>query len=120
MQSCLFQLAIPVVPTIRVIVTFTKFEGLEPLDEFQTPPSSPTSDDFEESTEDTVITQPSSSNSSWFRWKKSVRPETGSSVNDPYSSFDATGDPFDLSPDYKWITEEEFHRRRLERKAEMK
>ncbi|KAF2314117.1 hypothetical protein GH714_022377 [Hevea brasiliensis] len=36
------KVAIPVVPTIRVLVTFTKFEELQPLDEFATPPSSPT------------------------------------------------------------------------------
>ncbi|KAA8548457.1 hypothetical protein F0562_000141 [Nyssa sinensis] len=36
------KVAIPVVPTIRVLVTFTKFEELQPLDEFSTPPSSPT------------------------------------------------------------------------------
>ncbi|KAJ0787649.1 putative ankyrin repeat domain-containing protein [Helianthus annuus] len=37
------KVAIPVIPTIRVLVTFTKFEELQPLDEFTTPPSSPTS-----------------------------------------------------------------------------
>ncbi|KAF9606214.1 hypothetical protein IFM89_023669 [Coptis chinensis] len=31
------KVAIPVVPTIRVLVTFTKFEELQPLDEFSTP-----------------------------------------------------------------------------------
>ncbi|KAF9619103.1 hypothetical protein IFM89_005117 [Coptis chinensis] len=34
------KVAIPVVPTIRVLVTFTKFEELQPLDEFSTPPLS--------------------------------------------------------------------------------
>ncbi|KAF9625517.1 hypothetical protein IFM89_023828 [Coptis chinensis] len=35
------KVVIPVVPTIRVLVTFTKFEELQPLDEFSTPPLSP-------------------------------------------------------------------------------
>ncbi|XAR64893.1 hypothetical protein NMG60_11008782 [Bertholletia excelsa] len=35
------KLAIPIVPTIRVLVTFTKFEELQPAEEFSTPPSSP-------------------------------------------------------------------------------
>ncbi|KAF9597798.1 hypothetical protein IFM89_021883 [Coptis chinensis] len=35
------KVAIPVVPTISVLVTFTKFEELQPLDEFSTPPLSP-------------------------------------------------------------------------------
>ncbi|KAF9625048.1 hypothetical protein IFM89_017196 [Coptis chinensis] len=35
------KVAIPVVPTIVVLVTFTKFEELRPLDEFSMPPLSP-------------------------------------------------------------------------------
>ncbi|KAK8507576.1 hypothetical protein V6N12_072830 [Hibiscus sabdariffa] len=35
------KVAIPIVPTIRVLVTFTKFEELQPMEEFSTPLSSP-------------------------------------------------------------------------------
>ncbi|GAB2211591.1 hypothetical protein Drorol1_Dr00024912, partial [Drosera rotundifolia] len=34
--------AIPIVPPIRVIVSFTKFEVLEPSEQFSIPPSRPT------------------------------------------------------------------------------
>ncbi|CAN6580070.1 unnamed protein product [Malus baccata var. baccata] len=37
------KVAIPVVPTVRLIVTFVKLEELPSTDEFATPPSSPTS-----------------------------------------------------------------------------
>lgn len=35
------QIAIPVVPTVRVLITFTKFVELQPVEEFYTPFSSP-------------------------------------------------------------------------------
>ena len=37
----LLQVAIPIVPTIRVLVKFMKFEELQPMEEFSTPLSSP-------------------------------------------------------------------------------
>lgn len=37
----LLQVAIPVVPTVRVVVTFTKFIDLQPAEQFFTPMSSP-------------------------------------------------------------------------------
>ncbi|KAJ0105204.1 hypothetical protein Patl1_18334 [Pistacia atlantica] len=58
------QVAIPVVPTIKVLVTFTKFEELQPVDEFATPPSSPTA----AGRESPSVTQ--STSSSWFQWIK--------------------------------------------------
>lgn len=35
------QISIPVVPTVRVVITFTKFVELQPVEEFYTPFSSP-------------------------------------------------------------------------------
>lgn len=39
--SIFFQVAIPVVPTVRVVITFTKFVELPPAEDFYTPLSSP-------------------------------------------------------------------------------
>ncbi|XP_057794967.1 uncharacterized protein LOC131011187 [Salvia miltiorrhiza] len=36
------KVAIPVIPTVRVVITFTKFVDLEPIEHFYTPLSSPT------------------------------------------------------------------------------
>ncbi|KAL0456824.1 UNVERIFIED_CONTAM: Ankyrin repeat domain-containing protein 13B [Sesamum latifolium] len=96
----LFKVAIPVVPTIRVMVTFTKFEELQPLDEFSTPPSSPTP----VSKESPSVTQ--SSGSSWFQWIKSPYQRSSSSRGGPSSRTDNTQDPFTIPSDYSWITAE--------------
>ncbi|GAA0161211.1 scaffold/adaptor protein [Lithospermum erythrorhizon] len=92
------KVAIPVIPTIRVIVTFTKFEELQPLDEFSTPPSSPTAADRE----DPALTQLSSS--SWFQWMKTTH--ASSSTGGSSSRIDNVQDPFMIPADYTWITAE--------------
>ncbi|KAK4406058.1 Ankyrin repeat domain-containing protein 13C [Sesamum angolense] len=94
------KVAIPVVPTIRVMVTFTKFEELQPLDEFSTPPSSPTP----VSKESPLVAQ--SSGSSWFQWIKSPYQRSSSSRGGPSSRTDNTQDPFAIPSDYSWITAE--------------
>ncbi|KAL9228429.1 hypothetical protein vseg_004013 [Gypsophila vaccaria] len=94
------KVAIPVVPTIRVLVTFTKFEELQPLEEFSTPPSSPNPS----SSESTAV--PQSSTSSWFRWMKGSYHQTGSSSESSSSRMDITQDPFAIPSDYVWITAE--------------
>ncbi|GAU30500.1 hypothetical protein TSUD_18800 [Trifolium subterraneum] len=54
------KIAIPVVSTVKVLVTFTKFEELPKIDEFESAPSSPTSADFENAPEE----EPAASSSS--------------------------------------------------------
>ncbi|XP_059445623.1 uncharacterized protein LOC132177360 [Corylus avellana] len=93
------KVAIPVVPTIRVLVTFTKFEELQPLDEFTTPPSSPSA----AGRESPAVTH--SSSSSWFQWIKApYRPS--SSTAGSSSRIETIQDPFAIPPDYSWITAE--------------
>ncbi|KAK6145859.1 hypothetical protein DH2020_019728 [Rehmannia glutinosa] len=64
------KVAIPVVPTIRVIVTFTKFEELQPLNEFSSPTAA--------GKQSTSVTR--ASNSSWFHWIKSPYQRSDSST----------------------------------------
>ncbi|XP_050218386.1 uncharacterized protein LOC126669099 [Mercurialis annua] len=92
------KVAIPVVPTIRVLVTFTKFEELQPLDDFATPPSSPNVGQESPST-----TQ--SSSSSWFQWIKAPYRPT-SSISGSSSRIENVQDPFVIPPDYNWISAE--------------
>ncbi|XP_075512145.1 uncharacterized protein LOC142547649 [Primulina tabacum] len=94
------KVAIPIVPTIRVVVTFKKFEELQPLDEFSTPPSSPTGDDR---LSPNVI---KSSTSSWFQWIKSPYQRAGSSVGCSSNIIENTQDPFVIPSGYTWITAE--------------
>lgn len=92
------QVAIPVVPTIRVLVTFTKFEELQPLDEFATPPSSPTG------RESPAMT--TSSTSSWLQWIKAPYQRPSSSFGGSSSRIENVQDPFLIPPDYTWVTAE--------------
>uniref|UniRef100_A0A1J3CC54 Ankyrin repeat domain-containing protein 13B n=1 Tax=Noccaea caerulescens TaxID=107243 RepID=A0A1J3CC54_NOCCA len=106
------KVAIPVIPTIRVLVTFTKFvelEATEDEDEFVTPPSSPTSSVKNSPGEETQ-TSSSSSSSSWFQWIKtpSQRPSTSSSsAGFHIGKAENDQDPFAIPRGYNWITSEE-------------
>lgn len=98
---CCIQVAIPVVPTIRVLVTFTKFEELQPVDdEFATPPSSPTA----AGRESPAVTQ--SSSSSWFQWIKGPYSRPSSTAVGSSSRIENIQDPFAIPQDYTWITAE--------------
>ncbi|KAJ0236140.1 hypothetical protein HA466_0261330 [Hirschfeldia incana] len=102
------KVAIPVIPTIRVLVTFTKFEELEPVEEeFVTPPSTPTSP-VKNSPREEPQASSSSSSSSWYQWMKtpSQRPSTSSGgFNNGKAENDQ--DPFAIPRGYNWITSEE-------------
>ena len=94
------QVAIPVVPTIKVLVTFTKFEELQPLDEFATPPSSPPAS----GRESPAVTH--SSSSSWFQWIKAPYNRPSSSTASSSSRIENIQDPFAIPLEYSWITAE--------------
>ncbi|CAN8311253.1 unnamed protein product [Cochlearia groenlandica] len=98
------KVAIPVIPTIRVLVTFTKFEELEAIeDEFVTPPSSPTYSVKNSPREETQAS--SSSSSSWFQWIKTPSQRPSSSSGRFHIENDQ--DPFAIPRGYNWITSEE-------------
>ncbi|KAE9621177.1 hypothetical protein Lal_00019121 [Lupinus albus] len=88
------KVALPVVSTVRVIVTFTKFEELQNVDEFESAPSSPTGAGHEQQEE----AHSSSSSSSWFHWMKSSPHSTAESCR-----IDDSHDLFAIPSDYKWI-----------------
>lgn len=101
----IFQVAIPVVPTIRVLVTFTKFEELQPMDDFSTPPSTP----LPSGRESPMVVQSTNSSSSWFQWMKHPHHRTTSSVDscsNSSSRIDNNQDPFAIPRDYTWVTAE--------------
>lgn len=94
------KVAIPVVPTIKVLVTFTKFEELQPLDEFATPPSSPPAS----GRESPAVTH--SSSSSWFQWIKAPYNRPSSSTASSSNRIENIQDPFAIPLEYCWITAE--------------
>ncbi|KAE8698087.1 chalcone synthase 1-like [Hibiscus syriacus] len=98
------KVAFPVVPTVRVLVSFTKFEELQPVaDEFSTPPSSPRSGQ-----ERSMAARPTGS--SWFQWIKVPYPRQGSS-----EKTENVQDPFAIPQDYTWITAQEMKKRLQEK-----
>ncbi|CAN1271383.1 Ankyrin repeat domain-containing protein 13B [Linum perenne] len=108
------QVAIPIVPTIRVIVTFTKFEELMPVvEEFSTPPSSPTH--FQDAKSKDFDGAPTTS---WMSWMKGSRGGQSSDSDGPWHK-DET-DPFHIPSDYKWVDAKEKIRRIKARKAKTK
>ncbi|GLT52303.1 hypothetical protein SLA2020_256510 [Shorea laevis] len=106
------KVAIPVVPTIRVLVTFTKFEELQPEEEFATPPSSPTA-----GRESPAVTH--SSSSSWFQWIKAPYYRPSSSNGNSSNRIENIQDPFAIPPDYTWISTEA-KKKRIQEKSKSK
>ncbi|GMI71791.1 hypothetical protein like AT1G04780 [Hibiscus trionum] len=95
------KVAFPVVPTVRVLISFTKFEELQPVvDEFSTPPSSPRS-----GRESSLETR-----SSWFQWIKVPYPRQGSSDAN-VNKIENLQDPFAIPQDYTWVTAQEMKKR---------
>lgn len=105
------KLAIPVVPTIRVLITFTKFEELQPTEEFSTPPSSPMH--FEG-----ARCRESEGSTSWISWMKGSR---GAQLSDGESrNFRDEIDPFHIPSDYAWVDANEKKRRMKAKRAKNK
>eukprot|EP00268_Persea_americana_P067904 TRINITY_DN9398_c0_g1_i1.p1 TRINITY_DN9398_c0_g1~~TRINITY_DN9398_c0_g1_i1.p1 ORF type:complete len:151 (-),score=26.95 TRINITY_DN9398_c0_g1_i1:395-847(-) len=113
--GCYFQVAIPVVPTIRVLVTFTKFEELQPLDEFCTPPSSPSYS--HPVGRESPAPQPTSS---WLQWIKAPYRQSSSMISGPSSRVEDIQDPFIIPPDYTWITLEAKKKKMQENRGKSK
>ncbi|KAG2316512.1 hypothetical protein Bca4012_067378 [Brassica carinata] len=102
------KIAIPIIPTVRVLVTFTKFEELQPSEEFSTPPSSP------------VFHDAKSSDSSWVSWMKGTRGGGQSSDCESNRYRDDEVDPFLIPSDYTWVDSAEKKRRMKAKKARIR
>lgn len=102
------KIAIPIVPTIRVLVTFTKFEELQPLEEFSTPPSSPAHFQDAKSKE-------SEGSTSWISWMRGSR--GGQSSDSDSHRYKDDFDPFLIPSDYTWVDANEKKRRMKAKKA---
>lgn len=105
------KIAIPIVPTIRVLVTFTKFEELQPIEEFSTPLSSPAH--FQDSK-----SKESEGSTSWISWMRGSR--GGQSSDSEGRSFRDEVDPFSIPSDYAWVDANEKKRRLKAKKAKSK
>ncbi|KAJ0704751.1 putative ankyrin repeat domain-containing protein [Helianthus annuus] len=106
------KIAIPIVPTIRVLVTFTKFEELQAAsEEFSTPLSSPAH------FQDSKSKEPEGS-TSWISWMKGNRGDQSSDSEG--RSFRDEADPFNIPTDYTWVDANEKKRRMKAKKAKIR
>ncbi|PSR92807.1 Ankyrin repeat domain-containing protein [Actinidia chinensis var. chinensis] len=105
------KVAIPIVPTIRVLVTFTKFEERQSMEEFSTPLSSPVH--FED-----AKSKESEGSTSWISWMRGSR--GGQSSDSEGRSFRDEIDPFHIPSDYAWVDANEKKRRMKAKKAKNK
>lgn len=106
-------MAIPIVPTIRVVITFTKFEELSPpSDEFATPLSSPTH--FQD-----YKAKASETSGSWYSWVRNGRSGPSSDESETKNWKDEI-DPFSIPSDYTWVDTNEKKRRMKAKKAKSK
>lgn len=91
------QVAIPVVPTVRVVITFTKFVPLVEPEEFFTPMSSPSL--LASPGPGSIMPKPDTHRSSYLRWASKnsrAKPVNLSQVAD-------NTDPFTIPSDYTWV-----------------
>ncbi|CAL5364921.1 unnamed protein product [Camellia sinensis] len=103
-----YSIAVPIVPTIRVLITFTKFEELQQMEEFSTPPSSPMH--FED-----AKSKESEGSTSWMSWMRGSR--GGQSSDSEGRSFRDEIDSFQIPSDYVWVDANEKKRRMKAKKA---
>lgn len=109
------KVAIPVVPTVRVVITFTKFVDLPPVEQFYTPFSSPRQlangggdDNFEShysSLPSCSSSSSSSSSSTWLR-RSNSHSAAGSTTKQNHRCLWSTTqdetDPFAIPSGYTW------------------
>ncbi|KAL9305821.1 putative ankyrin repeat domain-containing protein [Arabidopsis thaliana] len=106
------KLSIPVIPTVKVVMTFSKFVALPPLDEFYTPLSSPkhllaAMEDQHDVHDDEKLdrrissSRPSFSTPSWLRLNINA---TGKSSRRRLVDEEQVVDPFTIPTGYKWTS----------------
>ncbi|KAI5063040.1 hypothetical protein GOP47_0021587 [Adiantum capillus-veneris] len=105
------KVAIPVLPTIRVIVTFTKVEELKSNEEYATPPSSP----------DAKGMEGEQHGNSWFSWiKGSATKVAGMSGNIIDEQSEEVTDPFAIPSDYVWASMDAKKRKSRDKRSKKK
>lgn len=107
-------MSIPVIPTVKVVVTFSKFVPLRPIDHFYTPLSSPRHlsaavedqcDVESEETSDIGTSTSSRSSFSTSSWRRLSITGTGKSAQRRLEEEQAQMvDPFSIATGYKWTS----------------
>lgn len=116
------KVAIPVVPTVRVVITFTKFVELQPVEKFYTPFSSPrhliaTDNDDEQPNPESRY---SSFTSSWLRRNNSQSGSSRSKQQQKSSSGPLDLDPFVIPEGYAWSNSGDDKSKKLNKSKSMR
>ena len=115
------QVAIPVVPTVRVVITFTKFVELQPTEQFYTPFSSPRHFANERGSDEEPESSSSSASTSWLR-RSTSRPSSAS--KQWHQKYSVAGqqslDPFAIPSEYTWSSFNEKNRKMKKSKSTRK
>lgn len=112
------KVAIPVVPTVRVVTTFTKFVELQPIEEFFTPFSSPGQFvNGRGSEEETEGNYKSWSSSSWLSRSSS---RSCSTSKQQTSQQEDQANPFAIPSEYTWSSFDEKSRKMKKSKSTRK
>ncbi|KAK4360934.1 hypothetical protein RND71_019886 [Anisodus tanguticus] len=114
------KLAIPVVPTVRVVITFTKFVELQPIEQFYTPFSSPRhlahGGGEDGSSGSNYYSLPSSLSSSSSSWLSRSNSRSCSTSKQPQQSCQQA-DPFAIPGGYSWSSFDEKNRKMKKSKS---
>ncbi|PSS10372.1 Ankyrin repeat domain-containing protein [Actinidia chinensis var. chinensis] len=115
------KVAIPVVPTVRVVITFTKFVELQPTEQFYTPFSSPRHFTNERGPDEEPESSSSSASTSWLR-RSTSRPSSAS--KQWHHNYSVSGqqslDPFAIPSGYTWSSFDEKNRKMKKSKSTRK
>ncbi|KAJ7946298.1 Ankyrin repeat domain-containing protein [Quillaja saponaria] len=129
------KVAIPVVPTVRVVITFTKFVELQPIEQFYTPFSSPShllnvagrgggQTDKSESHYSSLFSSSSSLSSSASTWLRRNNSQSGNIAGNnkqqPRSSMTLDWDPFAIPTGYTWTSVDDKSRKMKKSKSSRK
>ncbi|KAG6695291.1 hypothetical protein I3842_09G090300 [Carya illinoinensis] len=129
------KVAIPVVPTVRVVITFTKFVELQPTEQFYTPFSSPrhlfhggrgghSEDDHKSDTHYPSLPSSSSSSSSTWLRRNNSHSVSASKQQQQQQKSSAAGahesDPFAIPSEYTWTSVDDKSRKMKKSKSTRK
>lgn len=114
------QVSIPVVPTVRVVITFTKFVELQPLEQFYTPFSSPghlvQGKDCEDETESHYSsTSLSSSSSSWLSRSSGKSSSSSNKQQQQQQQGAMQSEPFAVPSGYSWSSFDDKSSRKMKK-----
>ncbi|GFS29930.1 ankyrin repeat family protein [Actinidia rufa] len=115
------KVAIPVVPTVRVVITFTKFVELQPTEQFYTPFSSPRHFVNERGSDEEPESSSSSASTSWLR-RSTSRPSCSSKQWQWQQNYSMgqSSDPFAIPSGYTWSSFDEKNRKMKKTKSTRK